>query len=167
VILIFNILLFGRWIKSINPPPHRIMLPVYQCRSRVFILSPPELHTSLIPHIVSYDTTFKEQRIFGRKTGVLASDALKCSDYVASVADGWITLYCTVRAVSIANSQHSDQQNAQYCTFHMYITISRWTLLRVSTHKGSSSVSQTKPIPHKTKLATFIHSWHGAKGSKS
>jgi hypothetical protein len=64
------------------------------------------------------------------------------------------------------NSQHSDQQNAQYCFLDIYI-ISHYIFLRASIHNGSSPGKPTKAIPRKAKLATFIYSWHGVKEPNS
>ena len=50
------------------------------------------------------------------------------------------------------------QQNTHCCSSDICITISHRTFLKVSIHKGQSSGNQTKTIPHKTKLATLIHS---------
>ena len=52
--------------------------------------------------------------------------------------------------IHVINSQHSDQQNAQYCSQMFYITISLWTQPHVSIPKGSSSGNQIKATPHKT-----------------
>ena len=52
------------------------------------------------------------------------------------------------------------QPNAHSSSLDIHITISHWIILHVSIHKGSSSENQTKTIPYKTKLATFMHSWH-------
>ena len=46
------------------------------------------------------------------------------------------------------------------CTKSIFIT-PHWIFLHASIHKGRSSRNQTKAIPHKTKLATFVHIWHG------
>jgi len=58
------------------------------------------------------------------------------------------------------------QQNAHNFSLDIYITISYWTSLHVSARKGSSSGNQTKVKQHKTKLATFIHSWLDVKRVK-
>jgi hypothetical protein len=60
-----------------------------------------------------------------------------------------------------------NQQNAQYSSLDTCITISHWIFLPVSIHSGSSSSSgnPTKVTAHKTKLVTFIHSWHHVKVS--
>jgi len=58
-----------------------------------------------------------------------------------------------------------NQQNAQYSSVDTYIIISHWIFLHVSIHSGSSSGNPTKVIAHKTKLVTFIHSWHHVKVS--
>ena len=55
---------------------------------------------------------------------------------------------CSV--ILVFNSQHSDQQNAQYSSLNIYITISHWTFLHVSIPKRSSSGNQIKVTPHKT-----------------
>ena len=58
-----------------------------------------------------------------------------------------------------------NQQKAQYSSLDTYIIISHWIFPHVSIHKGSSSGNPTTVIAHKTKLVTFIHSWHGVKVS--
>jgi len=60
-----------------------------------------------------------------------------------------------------------DQQNAQNCSLDTYSIISHWIFLHVLIHKEPSLGNQTKTVPHKTKLATFIHSWYGVKESDS
>jgi hypothetical protein len=61
-------------------------------------------------------------------------------------------LYSSFRALSIINSQHSDQWNAQYCSTHTSIITSHCTFIHISIPKGSSSGNQTKVILHQTKL---------------
>jgi len=60
-----------------------------------------------------------------------------------------------------------DQQNAQNSSWDTYSMKSYWIFLHVSIHKYPSLGDQTKTVPHKTKLATFIHSWYGVKESDS
>jgi hypothetical protein len=48
-----------------------------------------------------------------------------------------------------------DQQNAQYCSLDIYITLSHWKFLHVAIPKGSSTGDQMKVTPRKNKLATF------------
>jgi hypothetical protein len=55
-----------------------------------------------------------------------------------------------------------NQQNAQICSLNIYI-ISHWIFLHVSIRKGPSLGNQNKLTEHKTKLATFVHSWRGEK----
>jgi dolichyl-phosphate-mannose--protein O-mannosyl transferase len=67
----------------------------------------------------------------------------------------------------IVNSQFAtlDQQNAQYFSLEFHIGISHSIFLQVSIDKGSSSGNQTRMVPHKTKLGTFVHSLHDVEGS--
>ena len=57
-----------------------------------------------------------------------------------------------------------NQKNAQNCSLDIYNTEH---FLHVSTGMGSSSENQTKAILHKTKLATFINSYHVVEESNS
>jgi hypothetical protein len=50
-----------------------------------------------------------------------------------------------------------NQQNAQTCSLDIYNTEN---FLHVLTGMGSSSENQIKAVLHKTKLATFINSYH-------
>jgi len=72
-------------------------------------------------------------------------------------------IICVVRVYSYRNEELKfttlKQQNAHHCSLDIHITVSHRIILHVSIHKGSSSENQTKTIWHKTKLATFIHSW--------
>ena len=73
---------------------------------------------------------------------------------------------CNANKGNIRQIHNTQPKNAQCSSLDVYI-ISHYILLRVSTHKVSSSGNQTTTILHKTKLATFIHSLHGVKGSDS
>jgi hypothetical protein len=53
-------------------------------------------------------------------------------------------------------------QNAQ--TFSLDY-VSHLIFLHVSVRNGPSSGNQTKVIQHKTKLVTFVYSWHGVEDS--
>jgi hypothetical protein len=50
---------------------------------------------------------------------------------------------------------------------YIYIYISQWTFLLFSIRKGPTSGDQTKTVPHKTKLATFVHRWLDVKESSN
>jgi len=60
-----------------------------------------------------------------------------------------------------------NHENAQYNYLNIYTIMSHWIFLHVPIHKESSSGNQTTATQHKTKLATFTHSWHGVKESTS
>jgi hypothetical protein len=66
------------------------------------------------------------------------------------MAQGYcIALYSSFRTLSICSSQHPDQQNAQYCSLDIYITVSHWTFLHASISKGSSWGNQIKTTSQK------------------
>ena len=54
-----------------------------------------------------------------------------------------------------------NQQNAQICPLDIYITVSHWTFLLASVCNRPWSGNHSKAIMYKTKLAIFVHNWHG------
>jgi uncharacterized membrane protein YozB (DUF420 family) len=56
----------------------------------------------------------------------------------------------------VTNSQHSDQQNAQYCFLDIYILKPHKTFVHVLIPKGWIIIrKRTKAILHKTQLVSF------------
>ena len=59
----------------------------------------------------------------------------------------------------------NQKKNSRTFSLDSYIIISQLTFLLVSIRKISSSEDQTKAVPHKTKLATFLCRWLDVKES--
>ena len=83
-----------------------------------------------------------------------------------------MVLSITYSHFNIVHSVHYRQlihdtkpKNSWTCSSDIFITESYWIFLHVLVHKRLPSGNQSKVIEHKTKLVTFIHSWHGVKQS--
>jgi hypothetical protein len=79
---------------------------------------------------------------------------------VAHVVSGYVK-YRIARFNSTHHSQHSDQQNAQHCSLHIYkITQNTATCLDP---QGTISREPTNATLYRTNLATLVYSRHAVK----
>ena len=71
-------------------------------------------------------------------------------------APRWVNTY----SVTIQCNKYTtlNKQNTHTCSLGIYIAVPHRAFLLVSARNGSSSGNQTELIPHKTKLAAFVHS---------